>query len=509
MRTALYARVSTEEQAEKYGLPSQLTELRDLAARKGYTVPDGGEFVDEGHSGATLDRPALNRLRDTVRAGAFQVVLVHDPDRLSRRLAHQLLLIEEFEAAGVRLEFLTVPKEDTPEGRLLLSVKGVIAEYEREKIKERTLRGKREKARRGLIPAGPVPYGYRPDPSTPGKLIAHEEEAAVVRMMYRRLTEDRWSIRAIVTELREQGIRPPRSRVWAKSSVRRILTSEMYAGRAHFNRRDRAASGRFRAEADWIAIAVPAIVTPEVFRAAQRVLGQNRAASAGHPPVHRYLLRGLLVCGECGRKYYGTPSHGRPTYRCSGRDRLAEARCHVPTLSADSIEAFVWGTVVEILKRPDLLAEKLEAHRAALEVREIEVLSEVGYLRHELVAVARKEERLLDAFLDEDGFSRDLLRERLDALQAQKAALGERLARAERRAAEHEDQEAHHDAVRRYCQWALRGLDRLSAEGRHQLLKALVDQIVVKPGNVLEIHGVLPGRALSAPSRLESSRMSS
>src|SRR5215467_3871048 len=168
MIAALYGRVSTEEQAEKFGLASQLTELRALAAQRGYAVAPDGEYLDDGYTGAELDRPALTRLRDAAHARLFHVVLVHDPDRLSRNLGHLLLLEEEFEKAGVRLEFLTTPREDTPEGQLLLHVKGAVAQYERSKTRERTLRGKREKARRGLIPAGQNPFGYRQDPHVPG-----------------------------------------------------------------------------------------------------------------------------------------------------------------------------------------------------------------------------------------------------------------------------------------------------------------------------------------------------
>src|SRR5439155_3899574 len=128
-------------------------------------------------------------LREAVRARAFDVVLVHDPDRLSRKLAHQLLLVEELERAGVRLEYFTTPREDTPEGRLLLNVKGVVAEYEREKIRERTTRGKKQKAREGHLPGGSCPYGYRSDPTQPGGLGIHDDEARVVREMFRWLTE--------------------------------------------------------------------------------------------------------------------------------------------------------------------------------------------------------------------------------------------------------------------------------------------------------------------------------
>src|SRR5262249_3359406 len=130
IRAALYCRTSIEE-GERFGLASQLTELRMLAVRNGYDVPAGAEFLDDGYSGADLDRPALSRLREAVRTGAFDVIVIHDPDRLARKLALQLVLADEFERAQVRLEYLTTSRSDTPEGKLLEHVKGVIAEYER------------------------------------------------------------------------------------------------------------------------------------------------------------------------------------------------------------------------------------------------------------------------------------------------------------------------------------------------------------------------------------------
>src|SRR5262245_53921962 len=219
MRAGIYARVSTEEQAEKFGLSSQLTELRTAAAARGYTLLEAAVFVDDGYSGASLDRPALRRLREAAAAGAVDIVLIHDPDRLARRLAHQLVLLDELERRRVRVEFLTTPREDTPESRLLLNVRGVIAEYEREKIRERTSRGRREKARRGLVVSGTYAYGYRPDPQAPARLLVHEDEAGVVRMVYRWLIDEERSLRSITLELRRLGIRPKRGGRWAFSSV--------------------------------------------------------------------------------------------------------------------------------------------------------------------------------------------------------------------------------------------------------------------------------------------------
>ncbi len=496
MRAALYARVSTEEQVKKFGLGSQLRELRALAVRKGFSVLPGAEYVDDGYSGAELDRPALARLREGARAGEFQVILTHDPDRLARRLSHQLVLLEEFERAGVQLEFFAVPNDDTPEGRLLVHVKGVIAEYEREKIRERTMRGKREKARRGLIVAGPLPYGYRPDPTVPGRLLVHDDEASVVRMVFNWLVNEARSIRDITAELRRLGVRPRRSAFWSKSSVRRLLTNEVYVGRAYFNRRERTGEDgrvRLRPKEEWIPVDVPAIVPEALFAQAQMQLTRNRDRLIGRPPVRFYLLRGLVRCGICGRRYVGIPAHGRRVYRCSGRDRLASGSgCRARPESAEALERFIWGTVVEILRQPHVLAEKLEAHRTTIGARDVEIRSRGEHLARELGKVEREEARLLDAYVHEE-LQVPALKARLTEVSTRKAALVADLARTHAEMASHAAVAARQDGIQAFCRLALRGITRLAPEGRQRLLQALIDEVLLREDGI-ELHGVLPGR---------------
>src|SRR5258708_27613523 len=208
MRCVLYARVSLEEQAEQFGLPSQLRALRERATASGYNL--GDPIVDEGYSGADLARPGLGKIREMVRARTVDVVVVHDPDRLSRKLAHQAILLEEFERAGVRLEFITMPPADTPEAKMLLGVKSMFAEYEREKIRERTLRGRREKARQGFIVGGRVAFGYRYLGKADGKrgeLVVDEQQAVIVEEIFR-WAADGVSVRGIVARLNEMGVQP-------------------------------------------------------------------------------------------------------------------------------------------------------------------------------------------------------------------------------------------------------------------------------------------------------------
>jgi site-specific DNA recombinase len=162
LRVAIYARVSSDQQAERQTIDSQLSELKASARRDGYEVQDGMLFIDNGQSGTTLIRPALERLRDMVALSAIDVVYVHAPDRLARSYAHQVLLLEEFAHADTRVMFLNRPIGDSPEDNLLLQLQGMFAEYERAKLLERSRRGKRHRAEAGAVSVlARAPFGYR------------------------------------------------------------------------------------------------------------------------------------------------------------------------------------------------------------------------------------------------------------------------------------------------------------------------------------------------------------
>jgi site-specific DNA recombinase len=495
-RTAVYGRVSTEDQAERFGLASQVSELQALARQRGYTIPAGGEFIDDGASGADLDRPALTRLREAIRRRLFDVVLIHDPDRLARKLSLQLLLMEEFERAGVRVEFKTTPKGDSPETQLLLHMRGAIAEFERLKILERTSRGRKEKARRGRRPGGPTPFGYRPDPKVSGALIVHPDEAATVRMMFDWLVTQQQSTRQITMELRRLGLRPPRAPAWTRASVRFVLTNETYAGRAWFNRRDESRGRvRMRPPSEWFAISVPAIISEALFHTAQVQLRRNRSRFSGRPPSRVFLLRGLLRCEGCGRAYTGASMYGTAVYRCTGRDRLEGVTpCRAKAQPADNVERLIWDTVVGILRNPQVLDEKVAAHRARLEDRAVEARSGLDVLIRERADLARQERRLLDLYLQES-LPLPGVRERLEGIGRRKAGLEEQITTAQRHLVSQDAEKARQDGIRRFCRLALRGLDTLTLEGRQHLLRALIDQVVIGDSQI-EIRGVLPGRSL-------------
>ena len=235
MRVAIYARVSTERQERQQTIDSQLGALRSWVAGNGHALDEGHIFRDEGYSGARLDRPGLDALRDVVRDGAVELAAVLSPDRLARRYAYQVVLLEEFRRAGCEVVFLHHPISQDPDDQLLLQIQGAIAEYERAVLGERFRRGKLQKARDGHYLTGRAAYGYRYVPrcgDVPGQLLADEGEAELVRMLYGWLTDERMTIRQIVKRL-NAGPHLPRSgrHAWSPSTVQHILSDPIYTAR--------------------------------------------------------------------------------------------------------------------------------------------------------------------------------------------------------------------------------------------------------------------------------------
>jgi site-specific DNA recombinase len=238
MQVALYARVSTPHQHQEGTIASQVQALKHHIEQQNWSLLPEHEYLDEGISGARLDRPALDRLRDSVQRGEFDAVVLLSPDRLARHYAHQWLLIEELEKRQVALVFLQNPFGDTPQGKLLTQMQGMMAEYERAQILERTRRGRLEKARRGdFIPWAYHCYGYRYLPKrhgSPPHVLIEPTEAEIVQRIFRLLVEEQLSCRQITKRLNDAQIPTPsgKNTVWQPATVRNILTHRVYIGQA-------------------------------------------------------------------------------------------------------------------------------------------------------------------------------------------------------------------------------------------------------------------------------------
>ena len=315
MTVAIYARVSSDSQEARGTIGSQLEALHKKMSELGHQVVH--EYTDDGYSGARLDRPGLDALRDAAEAGLFQEVWCLTPDRLARSYAYQILITDELARHGVQMQYLDAPPlKDDPEATLLVQVQGVIAEYERAKIAERNRRGRLFRARAGEIVYRLVPYGYRRIPRGPSgaaHLEIYEPEAVVVRRIFDDFVAGGYSMRRICRRLYEDGIASPTGKgVWSIACLSKMLENPTYKGHALSNRHQflPSTSGRksllhrLRPSQEWIEIPVPAIIEEDLFDAAQRVARDHSYFSPRRTGPDHWLLRRLVVCGHCRIKAY-------------------------------------------------------------------------------------------------------------------------------------------------------------------------------------------------------------
>jgi site-specific DNA recombinase len=452
MKTAaIYARVSSDKQKEENTIASQTAALKEFAHNQGYDVPREWIFEDEGFSGASLVRPGLERVRDLAAEGQLEAVLVYAPDRLSRKYAYQILLIEEFARNGVETVFVKAPKSDTPEDQLLLQFQGMIAEYERAQILERSRRGKRHRARQGQVSVlSGAPYGYRYMRKTDETAAYYEiieAEADVVRLVYQRYTVGHLSIGAITRLLNEQGV-PTRKRIsrWERSTIWAILRNPAYQGTACFGKTEmrprqrvtrslrmrggianRNSSNRERPRKEWISIPVPAIISEEIFSLAQERLTANKT-HAPRRTIQPSICQGMVSCSKCGYALYRTSARTSARkiyyYRCLGSDGwryLNGAVCSNRPIREEMLDQVVWNEIVKLLENPCLIEEELNRRLEAAQ-KSSPTKRRQESLQRDLARVRKSIERLMTAY-QEDLLPLDELRVRMPDLRQRERAM--------------------------------------------------------------------------------------
>jgi site-specific DNA recombinase len=519
MKAALiYARVSSDKQREEHTIASQTAALRVFAQEQGFSVPDEWVIEDEGYSGATLVRPGLERVRDLVAEGQVDAVLVHSPDRLSRKYAYQVLLLEEFARNNVQTIFIKVPQTATPEDQLLLQFQGMIAEYERAQILERSRRGKRHRALQGVVNVlCGAPYGFcyiRKSEHAPASYSIIDSEASVVRMVYELYTAKGLSIGAITRLLNVQGI-PTRKQIsrWERSTVWAMLRNPAYKGTACFNKTESSQRQRItrplrmrggptprnsahhdRPRNEWIEIPVPAIITQETFALAAERLQANK----DHAPrrtITPSVVQGLVTCRKCGYSLYRTATRTSARkiyyYRCFGSDRwrhLAGPLCNSKPVRQEILDEVVWREIIKLLESPRLIEEELERRLAAARnVGPGRCRKEI--LQRDLARVQSSMERLMTAY-QEDLLPLDGLRRRMPDVRKREQAIRTELNAIESELADPATYLRLAETVTGFLARLRETAKTLDVSERQRIVRLLVKEIVVADDAIIIRHSI-------------------
>ena len=508
MRIAIYARVSTEAQEQRGTIGSQLEALRERVLAGGDDL--AGEYVDDGVSGARLDRPGLDALRDAAEGGLFEQVWCLTPDRLSRSYAYQVLISDELARHGVSISYLDAPAIDSdPQARLLTQIQSVIAEYERAKISERSRRGKLFRARAGEAVHWCAPFGYLRVPrqgDRPAHLVINEEQAAVVRRIFADYTTGGMSLRQITLALNAEGIGTPTGKYWITSTVGRVLRRETYVGRLHVNTTKMVSDGGpgvrprqvQRPKDEWITIACPPIIDEATFEAAARTCASNTNFSSRrlNPNEEAWLLRGLVFC-ECGTRSIvdrGTSSNGSiHYYSCRNRMGIAgpERTCVQRNVRADGLDAFVFEQIRAALLSPETLLAGEQAVAAHLPTPDDELLTtELARLDRRVEATIAERRRIADLYqagvIETDELTRRArdIDDRYGRLTSQRDEL---LAQRHELATNNRLR----SRVENFADRVLTTLDELDFFQRQRLMRLLVERVEVR-GWQVDIHLRIP-----------------
>lgn len=495
-KVAIYCRVSSALQEQEKTIESQLAELREIC--KDLQVIK--EYIDDGWSGETLDRPALEQLRNDAKEGLFEAVYFHSVDRLSRNLYQQGILVEELKKRGIEIFIGGKPIADTPEGRFMFNVLGAAAEYEKEKILERTRRGRIYKAKQKGIMGNIPPFGYdyiKKTTEKEGCFTINKREAGIVNLIFDLYIKFQ-SITRVQKELalknittRKRTEKNSKGNWWCRSTIGAILKNEAYTGTGYYNKRYGVESEngkkyrkkiknsqRLRARNEWIPVKYPAMVDENKFKFVQEILSKKYKPFGKNK--YFYLLSGLLRCQNCGSTFTGCESGGNLYYRCSNRrKRLPFPQdCRVSHMRRDNLDIAVWDAISEAIMNPKILIARISHLANEIDESESILKQEEDKLLQEKNSLIIKKRRLDDLYFK--GLkSIEEYQEQMSEFNQEESKINEGMEGIELRLAQVINKPLILKNIQYFCSLAKQKLRALNLEQKQQFLRYLIDGIIL------------------------------
>lgn len=503
----VYGRVSTLMQVtEGTSLDSQIEQCMKKAAELGFKSHQVEIFREEGFSGEDIERPELNRLREMVADGLISLVIVTHPDRLSRDMTDKLLIMREFEKNGAEIQFTDTEYSKTPEGQLFFNILSAIAAYELALIKKRTVRGRLKAVEKDkkVMPMRVAPYGYDLNNS---KLTINEEEAKFVEKIYYWYVNEGLTLRQIGDRLYEQGAIPKRkeSMNFGASSIRRILTSEIYIGRYIYNKRktqkkkgEKTASGKpkkiydYRDSVEWKIIDdIPAIIDKEIYEKAQEQKEKNKTQKGGNIK-NQYLLKGLIRCPHCNRTWNCTTYSGRvdkktgermryPIYRCPNMfpKKYGEGvvKCPSKTIRTEILEEYIWELIIDKINKPDEFLKIIDSQKSAISENWEETLQ-----RHlKRIELKEKEREKIKVSFYKEWITEEEMENDMEKLNAELKILRAELDKLEIQIGQYKNQQFNLESIKSFICSVREMIERgnLSFEDKRYIIEKLISEIRV------------------------------
>jgi site-specific DNA recombinase len=495
MKGAIYCRVSTEDQ-EKEGtsLETQLEACLSKARELGYETSDK-YTIREVYSGLILDRPKLTELRRWVRDKEVDAIIAYTLDRLSRDPVHLIILEDELERAGITFVVVTETVDSSDLGKLITHIKGFAAKLEVEKIKERTMRGKRARVEKyGKLPSGRgILYGYDYDKEK-GLNMANSC-LDTVRMVGMWLLNEGIFLNEACRRLMEMGIPAPKGGIrWSRGTLGRIFRNPTYAGKTFAFKTVTVSRGKRVPNACEKQVQIENAVDRAAFSweewlGIQKQLDRNRALSPRNQKLC-YFLKGIIFCKRDGRKYYGVPMHGKPYYRCSGHSRLLSSQpCNNRIVNAEWLDEMIWKEIEKILLNPQILFAELQRRRE-LNTDTAHLEQQIKLNQSRLAALDEAETRYLRLYAFA-GWSLDRLLHETQRLRQEQRRIEQENAQLEKRIQEAKEVTLSIAGIQQSCELARKNLISFTDGERRMALEALSIKVWVD-GDSITIEGLVP-----------------
>ncbi len=509
---ATYGRVSTSNQENEGTIETQLSEVKRFAEKNGYTIVQ--QYTDNGWSGDSIARPALDQMRQDAKKKIWEAVLIYDPDRLARRYSYQELVMDELREGGVEVLFVTMSSPKNSEDKILHGVRGLFAEYERAKITERFRLGKLRKIKDGHLLVSQPLFGYKyivKDDKVQGHYEIDPYEASIVKMIFNWIANEGFTMRGVVKKLQELNIKPKKSKrgVWSTSTLGSQLRNKAYIGEAHWGssyavvpekpfkiekyKKVKKSSRKIKPESEWHIIPVPAIIDRELFEKAGRQLVENFKLCQRNKK-NDYLLGNKIFC-SCGMRRAGEGiQQGKHLYyRCNSRvlNFPVATKCPEKGINARIADNLVWEKIASLMSSPKLMQAQVSRWMSGRKESVKVAVADVTPLKKELENFKAQEERYNKAY-GAGLMEIDKLKEYVTPLKEKMSVLQVQISKAEENSRQVEIIETPDEKeIASYAKIATQKLKSLSFIEKREIVLSTVDRVVGTPKELI-VNGYIP-----------------